>query len=452
MSTYLQHPSSFRDPSGFVFEKDEILYRQVNQVYARHFDLLIQSGLHEVLIKKHQLIPHIEINENLTGLSEHYKTIQPEFIQIISYPYEWSFAQLKDAALLTLEIMLEAIDHGMILKDATPYNIQFVFGRAVFIDTLSFEKYDESMPWTAYRQFCECFLNPLILAQYSAMPVSKIYQAYPDGIPADVTRSILPFKARFNLGNYLHIYLPASVNGKNSSAEIEFSKAKLLRIIQHLTSTIKPLETRSQKKSSWKNYYTQTILSPEYLEEKKDIVKSFTEDIKVESAIDLGSNDGFFSYLLAASFPVIAVDGDDDCISALHISAKKSGEKILPLCIDLINPPGESGWNNDERPGFLERVNPDLFIALALIHHLCIGKNLSFKRVVEFFRRVNTYLIIEFIPLEDEKVSEMIAERENIFGWYNQEAFENEFGKYFLIEKRTQVGNTGRLLYRMRKK
>ena len=151
------HPSSYRDPSGFIFEKGGITYRQVNIVYKDDFDFFISSGCYTALTGKGLLIPHEIIHENLTGSDQYYLTLLPQKIDFISYPYEWSFDMLKDAALLTLQLLKEAITHGLILKDATPYNIQWHKGKLIFIDTLSFEKYKEAEPWIAYRQFCECF-------------------------------------------------------------------------------------------------------------------------------------------------------------------------------------------------------------------------------------------------------------------------------------------------------
>jgi len=200
MPTYQQHPSSFRDPSGFVFQSAGKLYRQINTSYQSDYELLMGSGLYQQLVDQRMLIPHEEIADSLVGQPGKFKTILPEFIPFISYPYEWCFEELQDAALVTLNIMKASIDHGMILKDATPYNIQFISGTPVHIDTLSFEKYNESKPWIAYRQFCETFLYPLVVSKYSLMEAHRLFHAYPEGMPAKSAAAMLPTKARFNLG------------------------------------------------------------------------------------------------------------------------------------------------------------------------------------------------------------------------------------------------------------
>ena len=172
MSNYLQHPSSFRDPSGFVFRANGQVYRQVNRAYAGTYDKFMQSGLYEKLVASKKLLPHTEV-ENITGSGECYKTLLPEQLYQVSYPYEWCFDQLKDAALLVLDIVKESVAHGFILKDATPFNVQFHNGKPVWIDTLSFEVHDQHKPWVAYRQFCECFLFPLYLGRYLKTDIHK---------------------------------------------------------------------------------------------------------------------------------------------------------------------------------------------------------------------------------------------------------------------------------------
>ena len=212
-----QHSSSYRDPSGFLFQHNGILYRQVNQVFREDFDQFISGGLYQRLAEKKLLVPHKIVQENLTGSGEWHLTLQPEFIPFITYPYEWSFDMLKDAALLTLELAEEAMKSDMMLKDASSYNVQWHKGRMIFIDTLSFEKYDASKPWIAYRQFCEHFFAPLCLMHYLKEPLQNLLIAYPDGIPLQLVKKMLPFKSKLNLNVFLHVHLHASISEKTRS-------------------------------------------------------------------------------------------------------------------------------------------------------------------------------------------------------------------------------------------
>jgi len=452
MPTYNQHPSSFRDPSGFVFESDGKIYRQINQSYADNYKLMMGSGLYDVLSKKSWLISHNEIHTNLTGQTNYHITIQPSQLINISYPYEWCFEQLKDAALLTLNIVKESISKGMILKDATPYNIQFIAGKPLLIDTLSFEKYDESKPWIAYRQFCETFLFPLLVSRYTSFSTSKLFLAYPEGISAQITAGLLPFRSKFKLGNWLHVFMPASMKGGNNKKPVHFTKTKLLQIVDHLQGMVQGLLPQTKSNSTWSNYYEETILSQQYLEEKKKLVSGFVTMTDAHSALDLGSNDGIFAEMVGEQMNVVAVDGDETCITALYRSTRKSNRNILPLCIDIMNPPSDTGWNNEERKSFGKRFSSDLVLALALIHHLCIGKNVSFERLVSFFSLTKKWLIIEFVPKHDEKVQQLLSAREDVFKEYDDSHFEAEFSRSFEIVSKKPVSGSSRTLYLMKKR
>jgi len=137
----------------------------------------MKSGLYNVLVKKKLLIPHIKIKD-----TKKFSLIRPDFISFISYPYEWSFSMLKDAALATLQIQKTAMKYKMVLKDASAYNIQFVDAQPILIDTLSFEKYEPGAPWLAYQQFCKHFLAPLALIAYVNVELGQLLRIYLDGI------------------------------------------------------------------------------------------------------------------------------------------------------------------------------------------------------------------------------------------------------------------------------
>ncbi len=198
MTTLNDEPvaASFRDPSGFLFSRNGALYRQINRVYADDYDHLISSGLYDQLVKSGLLIPHREVSEKPVYPELAVKVIQPELVPFISYPYEWSFSQLKDAALATLAIQKRSIKAGMSLKDASAYNIQFINGKPTLIDTLSFEIYKEGKPWDAYRQFCQHFLAPLALMARVDVRLGQLLRVFIDGIPLDLASRLLPASTR----------------------------------------------------------------------------------------------------------------------------------------------------------------------------------------------------------------------------------------------------------------
>ncbi|WP_207514272.1 hypothetical protein [Longitalea luteola] len=460
MTTYKRHPSSFKDPSGFVFRSEGTVYRQVNQFYAVEYRQLMDSGLYQQLTGSKQLIPHEELAENITDTPEWYTTLLPEPVPYISYPYEWCFEQIQDAALLTLSILKTSLQHGMILKDATPYNIQFHKGRPVFIDTLSFNNYDPKLPWIAYRQFCQNFLFPLYLEHYLKTDIQKLLSTYIDGIPVDFVARLLPLKSRLSLGVWLHVYLQHSASTSTSASARSnkpngaFNKKKLLDVVSHLTSIITNLPANKTYKTTWSNYYEDTILSKEYLHEKERIIQDFCRQTNARSVLDLGANDGHFSKLFAAhQLQVIATDADNRCISKLYQEVKKNKiENILPLMLDVANPSSAIGFHNQERAAFHDRIKTDLVAALALVHHLVIGKNISLRVLADYFNDIAPELIIEFVPKEDEKVQQMLSSRPDTFIDYDQAHFEQFFTMYFNIVDRRPVPGTSRTLYRMKRK
>jgi hypothetical protein len=455
-ASFILHPSSYRDPSGFVFRKNDVLYRQVNKIFAKNFDFFSACGYYENLVKKGLLIPHEIINENLTGDDQWHTTLKPEPVAFISYPYEWCFDMLKDAALLTLLLLKEALAYGMILKDATPYNIQWHKGKLIFIDSLSFEKYNEAEPWIAYRQFCESFLSPLLLSHHTKMPLQEMLLAYSDGIPLQVTQSLLPWRTKFSIHTYLHIHLHAKYSAKHpaqTEKRASFSKKKLLNLVASLEGLISKLKLPKQK-STWSDYYDEASQRTDYLQNKQQIIQLWLEKIKpVSSAADLGANNGEFSKLAATNnIQTIAADFDAFCINNLYNQIKVSGEKnILPLILDLSKPSPGIGLNNEERDSFIKRTNVDLVLALALIHHLSIGKNIPFDKIADLFHRLGRYLIIEFVPKQDDKIQLMLTNKKDIYTAYTEENFLSAFKNYFTIEKKEVISGSERILYLMKK-
>lgn len=454
-----QLPSSFRDPSGFVFLKDNIYYRHIHNSYKSNYEILIKSGCYSELIDKSLIISHEEINENLTGHPDWFLTLKPEQLKYTSQPCEWSFDMLKDAALLTLQILKTSINKGLIIKDASLYNIQLHNGKMVFIDSLSFEKYDEALPWIAYRQFCESFLGPLLIANYSKQPMNNLLLAWPDGIPIEIIKSLLPAKSKLSLHVFLHIHLHAKFssskqNGTTEANKRPFTKQKLLRLIESLETLLKRLNI-AEKKTNWSNYYREAGERGNYLTAKQRIIEAWLKQInEIKNVADLGANDGLFSLLTATrGLYTIAADADPICINRLYHKIKDNKiDNIYPLVVDLSNPTPSTGLLNEERNAFLHRRQFDLVLCLAVVHHLAIAKNIPLNKVAEMLNRLTTdYLLIEFIPKEDEKVKFLIRDRKDIFNNYSEQEFEKSFGNFFVIHKKEIIDGSKRTLYLMKK-
>ncbi|MBA4147302.1 MAG: SAM-dependent methyltransferase [Verrucomicrobia bacterium] len=448
--------ASFRDPNGFITEHQGEFLRVVQPSYAANYDLLLGSGLYDSLVKRGLLIPHEEIQRG-TAFPDAYKLLKPQQLSFISYPYEWCFSQLKDAALATLEIQKLAIAHGMNLKDATAYNIQFVEGRPLLIDTLSFEKL-EAKPWIAYGQFCRHFLAPLALMSYRDVRLSQLLRVHLDGIPLELASKLLPTRSRLKLWLLIHLHLHSASERKlgdkrlDRSAQQKYSIKSLEGLIQSLGTAIETLRWEPPK-NVWGNYYEETVTPGKYVGHKKEIVSQFLQSAKPAVVWDLGANTGLFSRLAAENgSSVLSFDGDPDCVEINYLEARKKNEKrILPLLMDLVNPSPALGWDNSERMRWLERHTPDLTIALALIHHLAIGNNLPWQQLVEFFHKISPRLIIEFVPKNDPNAQKLLRVREDIFTDYTREKFEEAFSERFEIEAAAAVEDSERKVYLMRR-
>lgn len=451
-------PSSFRDPNGFLFFEDGFIYRQVNRIYKENYDHLIGSGLYETLVDAELLIPHEEVDIDYAEPDKAYKIIKPEQISFISYPYEWCFSLLKDAALTTLEIQKKALNFGMSLKDCSAYNIQFRRGRPIFIDTLSFENYRDGDPWVAYRQFCQHFLAPLALMSYRDIRLNQLLRIYIDGVPLDLASSLLLFRTRFKFSLLSHIHLHAKSQKYFADKTVNKSSRKISRlsflgIIDSLESAIRQLKWQA-KGTEWADYYKDTNYSPEALQHKKQIVSEFLDNINPKNVWDIGANAGIFSRIASdKGIQTISFDIDPAAVEKNYLECVKNGEtNILPLLLDLINPSPSIGWENQERMSILERSPEETVFALALIHHLAISNNLPFNKIASFLKCICTSLIIEFVPKSDSQVRRLLSNREDIFPDYTQYVFESKFGQYFEIQNSVKIRYSDRILYLMKRR
>ncbi len=460
MTSFSKVSGSFRDPNGFLFFKDGILYRQINFIYKPDYTLLMNSGLYNELTKSGWLVSHKEVEVEFFNKKIGYKIIKPLIIPFISYPYEWTFSQLKDAAILTLNIMEKALDYGMILKDASGYNVQFMGSKPIFIDTLSFAKYQEGMTWAGYRQFCQHFLAPLALMAYTDDRLNSLLRSYIDGIPLDLADSLLPLKSKLKLGIMIHLSLHAKAqkmySGKGLSKENVKRSLSLLQlkgIIKSLKKIITKL-SQSKRKTEWSNYYSGNCNYTDIsFDHKKKLVKLYLKETHPKMVWDLGANDGSFSDLASdQNIFTVAFDIDPSCVERNYLrQVARKGAYQLPLLIDLTNPSPDLGWSCNERMSFMRRGSADLVLALALVHHLAISNNVPLKDLALFFSKICRYLIIEFVPKEDPQVMRLLASRVDIFTEYNIDSFEKVFRDFFKIRSKEKINNSLRTIYLMEK-
>jgi len=449
-----RHSSSFRDPSGYVYMENNLVKRVIYPIYFKQYFALNDSGFFDKLFKNKLLIPHHELEKSTSDVR-----IQPEQIPFITYPYEWSFKQYKEAALLTLKIQKYSLEHGFSLKDASAFNITFHKGQAIFIDTLSFDFYTDNEPWRAYKQFITHFLGPLLLAKYHGAQSLKLMANFIDGIPMKMLASMLPFKTKLNPFLYSNIHLLTKFEDKHNEdyqgteSPKKLSKKAQLNIITSLYDFIKNLKLREH--SEWGNYYDKTNYAKDAFHFKAELISSWVSKLKPKTLIDIGGNDGTFvrriQYKLESA---IVCDVDNNAVDYNFKTVKTNKDyHIIPMVLDVLNPSASIGFNNTERKSFLKRIqhlSPDVTLALALIHHITLSGNVTFNMSANFFASFSNHLIIEFPNREDSWVQRLLntkGEFKSHFNFYTEENFELAYLQRFTIIEKVSIPNTKRTMY-----
>jgi SAM-dependent methyltransferase len=455
-------PASFRDPAGFVFRRDGVLYRQIQPSAAADWEALRSSGLLAGLTADGLLVDHEEAPLDSAAIDGAVAVIRPRIVDFISYPYEWSFSQLKEAALLTLEIQSRALDAGMRLKDASAYNVQLDGGRPILIDSLSFEVAAPTDPWPGYRQFCEHFLAPLALIAHRDARIGLMLRDFIDGIPLDLAARLLPGRTRLNLGlaSHLHVHAGAQRRAASAAPATDGDRAPTRRVsetgqralLDSLRRTVEGL--RWKPSGHWAEYATTTSYTETATASKAQIVRDMLDAVGGGSVWDLGANTGVYSELaVEAGYRVIAWDSDAGSVEANWRRVRGSdGPPILPLIGDLANPSPPIGWALRERTSFLDRADPDALLALALVHHLAIGNNVPLPAVAELFARIAPNGIVEFVPKEDPMTRRLLAARRDIFDGYSIEGFRAAFGGPFEIVREAPIIDSPRTLFLLRRR
>jgi hypothetical protein len=455
MEGYYRQASSYRDPGGFLFFVEGELFCQVNKVYKDNYDHLKQSGLYEELVQSDLLIPHEEATIRPRNPEQAYKVLKPTQPDFISYPYEWCFSQFKDASLLTLEIARKALDFDMLLKAASANNIQFQNCRPVWIDTLSFEKYQDGQPWGAYGEFCQHFLAPLALMAYQDVRLNQLLRIYLNGVPLDLAARLLPLRTRVKSGLLEHIHSharnqrrDAGQSDGNDAEPRQMSKDALIGLIDSLESAIQRLSWNADGKD-WIGYTDDATYTQEAIEHKKQLVSEFIEKASPDRVWDIGANFGEYSRLASNQGAItISFDNDPSAVDKNYRLCKEQDEILqLPLIMDLTNPSPGTGWMNQERMSFVERGPVDLVLALGLIQHLAITNNVPFMQVADFLSRMGKWLIIEFAPKQDLQVQRLLAPHEDSFEQYTRAQFEKALGEYFWMQEAREIKDSDRILY-----
>jgi len=385
--------------------------------------------------------------------------LRHERLPFISYPYEWPFSMLKEAALLELELLRAALAEGMVLKDASPYNVQWRGSRPIFIDVGSFERLPDGEPWAGYRQFCTLILYPLMLQAYAGVPFQPWLRGSLEGIEPALARAMLRGRHLFRRGVLAHVALHARLERREADRDtrselrragfrkemIEANAAGLERLVRRLDW--------GASKTAWTDYGERSHYESDELDRKDAFVRESCARQSVELAWDLGCNDGRYSRIAAEHCGyVIAIDGDHETVDALYRDLRAAGEeRILPLVMDLADPSPGRGWRGHERGRLEDRGRPELVLCLALIHHLSIAANVPLDEILDWLAYLGGTLVVEFADRDDPMVQRLLArKREGAHPGYRADLFERALAERFDIVRRESLAYGRRTLYEAR--
>lgn len=448
---------SFRDPKGQVLLYKNKVLRTVTKVGAMDYDFVKNSSIYQGLVHKGFVIEAKEVDvpevhsEDVVYVLEHPK------IPFISYPYEWSFHALKKAALLHLTIQIEALSHDIILSDASAYNIQFLGAKPIFIDIHSFSKYTEGDYWTAHSQFCEQFLNPLLLRSLSGVAHNAWYRGSQEGIPTQELAKILPLKKCFSWRVFSQVilqnYFQKAAQGKKKNLgkklqKISFPKSSYMGMLVSLKKWIEKLVPIEEATSVWGNYNNENSYDPMAYEKKVSFIHNFVSSVKPHQLWDFGCNNGHYGTiaLKAGANEVIGFDVDQNALSEAFVKADEEDMHLLPLYFDAANQSPDQGWRSKERMGLINRKSADAIMNLAFAHHMIISKNIPMDQYVDWLFSFASQGIVEFVPKNDPMVQELLSLREDIFPNYTKENFIRLIKERADIVDMQTVTKSGRIL------
>jgi len=448
---------SYRDPAGGVHRLGDRILRTVADDHDADFNAALRTGLLDRFADEGRIVAFEPLTDapqslGLTGAS---RVFEHPRLPFISHPYEWSFEALRAAALHHLDLHLSAMEGGLTLSDATAYNVQFIGTDPIFIDLLSFRPYREEEIWAGYRQFCEQFLNPLVLCAATGLMPNAWYRGRIEGIAtADLAR-LLPWRARLSRRILLHVVAHAALESaapdaarSKQTATAGLPRASFLNMLRDLRAWIAKLQPRKGR-SLWSDYTTTCSYSDEEQAAKKAEVAAFAAAVKPKMLWDIGCNTGEYSLLALKSGAAYAIgwDGDARAVDAAFRAAQAEGARLTPLVGDLANPSPSQGWGQAERVGMQERSDADAALALAVVHHLLFGANVPLPQAVGWIVGLAPRGLIEFVPPTDVQVRGMVARRNGVHHAYDRECFVAALTETARIERSTVIGPSGRELF-----
>jgi len=460
----LLDPGSFRDPDSRVLVAGDAIYRALGPGGLEDWRALAPSRLLAREMEAGRIVATEEMPAPPPGVAtalgtEPAAVLRHDRVPFVSYPYEWPFGMLRDAALLQLDLLLGALAEDLILKDSSPYNVQWRGALPVFVDVGSFERLRPGEPWVGYRQFCMLYLYPLLLQAYKGVAFHPWLRGSIEGIaPQDMAR-LVSLRDRLRRGVFAHVSLHARLERRYAARAGEvkremrragFRKELIEANVRKLRKTVAGLRWEPRS-TVWTEYGVGGhSYSEGDLDRKTAFVRQAVATRRWGLAWDLGCNDARFSRIAAeGADAVVAIDSDHETVEHVYRLLRDEGEqRILPLVGNLGDPSPGLGWRGSERRPLADRGRPDLVLALALIHHVTIAGNVPVREFVDWLRELGAALVIEFVRREDPMVQRLLAgKEEDANPDYDQRHFERCLEDGFEVERREELASGTRSLY-----
>jgi hypothetical protein len=461
--TALRDPASFRDPDNAILDADGVIYRTLTQRGLANWRAVSAAPFFSAYSDAGKIVATRELDGSESRVQgfEAPGVLSHERIRFLSYPYEWPFGMLKDAALLQMELLRATLAESLVLKDASPYNVQWKGTSPVFIDVGSFEPLDATRPWSAYRQFCMQFLNPLLLTAHKGIDFQPLLRGRLEGVTPQQCRNHMSLRDLCRRGVLTHVWLHSRLERRYSRddapvadelAAAGFNRELMFANVKRLERLLRRLDWEPPR-SAWTNYDGLESYEPGDAASKREFVEAVVGSQNWKLAWDLGCNDGAFSRLAARSARyVVAMDSDHAVVEGLYRSLKKEeNPSILPLVVDIADPSPGLGWRGAERRPLDARAQPTLVLCLALVHHLVLTSNVPFRELTTWLRSLDACVVIEFVSAEDPKARELLMrKRAGLHDDYDRATFERELSSRFAIVRRQDLPSGTRTLYFLR--
>ena len=481
-------PGSFRDRASRVFRHEGEVLRALNAEGLADWEALCRARWFEHLQETRKIVRTRRVDgsgDEAQASEQETKrhaatvraaadeggwvaTLRHETIPFVSYPYEWPFGMLQDAALLHLEVLETALAEGMILKDGSSFNVQWIGTRPIFVDIGSFTRLRPGAPWVGYRQFCRLFLFPLLIQAYKDVPFQPWLRGCLDGISAADCRQLMSIRDLFRPGVFTHVWLQARAEARHDAGigrakparpeDRRDVRAALRRagfhagLIQANVGRLKGLVGGLRwhgTRSRWAGYAQALPYTKEEQAEKVEFVRRVVHARRWSMVWDLGCNTGDFARIAAErATTVVAIDSDPLVVERLYRTLKEErATRILPLVGDVADPSSDRGWRGAERQTLEGRAQPALILILALVHHLSLGASIPLAEIVAWLAGLGAAVVVEFVERDDPMVRALLRHKDELYGDYDRTGFERCWGAAFDTKRRQVLASGHRILY-----